>query len=201
MSNRMPADTDLTASKVLKVECASCGGKRNCNIRAEYANTFVEPFEYEIWTMWRILQCRGCEHVFVQFEETNSAVPEGERPLIVYWPALSKRKRPEWERVLIRYGNTKPLYSAMEELYGALNNDLHMLAAIGIRTSFDIAAQLLGIDPEQTFQKKLKELVAKGLIGALDEARLEVLVEAGNASAHRGWRPSSGDLSRRSRNQ
>jgi hypothetical protein len=69
-----------------------------------------------------------------------------------------------------------------------------MLAAIALRTSVDIAAELLGIDPEQSFKSKLNELVTGGHIGKVDQSRLDILVEAGNASAHRGWRPKAEDL-------
>jgi hypothetical protein len=44
------------------------------------------------------------------------------------------------------------------DTYVALNNDLRILAAIGIRTAFDRASQLLGIAPEKTFADKLGEL-------------------------------------------
>ena len=60
--------------------------------------------------------------------------------------------------------------------------------------SSDIAAEILGINPELPFKKKLVELVSSGLIGAVDKNQLEVLVEAGSASAHRGWQPTAEDL-------
>ncbi|KAB1080191.1 DUF4145 domain-containing protein [Methylobacterium soli] len=86
------------------------------------------------------------------------------------------------------------LDEALIELYGALNNDLYILAGIGIRTSFDVASNLLEIDSNLSFQKKLEELEKRGRIGPQDKARLNSLVEAGNASAHRDWKPSADDL-------
>ncbi|MGH9915345.1 MAG: DUF4145 domain-containing protein [Pyrinomonadaceae bacterium] len=82
----------------------------------------------------------------------------------------------------------------MTELYGALEGDLLTLAAIGVRTCFDVAAGLLKIDPSITFAQKLDKLVEAGHIGMLDRSRLATLVDAGSASAHRGWRPSSADV-------
>ena len=69
-----------------------------------------------------------------------------------------------------------------------------MLAAIGIRTAYDVASSLLDIDPELPFSQKLDALVASGRIGVLDKERMGILVDAGSASAHRGWRPSPADL-------
>jgi hypothetical protein len=37
--------------------------------------------------------------------------------------------------------------------------------------------------------------VSRGHIGKVDQSRLEILVDAGSASAHRGWRPPAKDLS------
>jgi hypothetical protein len=70
-----------------------------------------------------------------------------------------------------------------------------MLSAIGIRTSFDVASELLGVDPNLSFDKKLKELVSLGKIGTVDSDRLSALIDAGSASAHRGWTPTPEDLS------
>lgn len=114
---------------------------------------------------------------------------------IKYWPALSQRKKPEW---MSEYGfyaeNMGVLRAALIELYGALNNDLRMLAAIGIRTAYDIASELLGIDPTLGFGEKLDALVDEKHIGPLDKDRLKVIVDAGSASAHRGWLPDLVDL-------
>lgn len=205
--NTRPAEP--TAPKVRKAECSQCGGLRNCDIRGEYTVSSEErEHSFQAWKTWYILECRGCEHVFVQTASANSEDWDwnGEydadgAQVMAYneslrtWPALSRRKRPEWMKAgEIEAENFDRLSYALRELYKALNDDLNMLAALGIRTSFDIAAQLLGIDPEQTFKEKLEELVVKGLIGKVDKERLEILVEAGNASAHRGWHPNTDEL-------
>jgi hypothetical protein len=69
-----------------------------------------------------------------------------------------------------------------------------VLAAIGLRTSFDIAAELLSVDPDITFQAKLDYLLERKLIKGHDREHLDVLVNAGSASAHRGWKPTVEDL-------
>lgn len=77
----------------------------------------------------------------------------------------------------------------MQEVYAALDADLNVLAAMGMRIVFDKASGILGVDPALTFEEKLEALVDED-----DRARLETLVDAGSASAHRGWRPSTEDL-------
>jgi hypothetical protein len=113
------------------------------------------------------------------------------------WPARSKREIPSW---FSHYGietdiaNTNALNASLRELYGALDADLMVLASIAIRTSFDIAAEVLGVDPSMSFAGKLESLVNKGHIVEADQASIEILVDAGSASAHRGWRPSLADV-------
>ena len=60
----------------------------------------------------------------------------------------------------------------------------------GIRTVFDRASEVLGVDPAITFQEKLTKLHELGKIGRDQQEHLTVLTEAGNASAHRAWMPT-----------
>jgi hypothetical protein len=160
---------------------------------------------FQAWTTWCILECRGCGYVFIQTTATNTEYCDYDYDVdgstittlnetLEYWPTLSKKKTPDWMENGIEAENAGALSHSMRELYGALDNDLNRLAAIGMRMSFDIATELLEIDTGLTFNKKLDELVSKGLIGIVDKGRLEVLVDAGSASAHRGWYPKTEDL-------
>lgn len=185
--------------------CSSCGGFRNCDILGNF-NQRGDDDIVDWCTEWYFLRCRGCEQVFVQTVGTHSEDYDNDydesgetvtlyHETIKYWPALSRRQKPEWLNLIsVEGADESILISALGELYSALNNDLSMLAGIGIRTSFDAASELLGIDPEAPFKEKLKSLVDVGHIGKLDLERLEVLVDAGSASAHRGWKPNAEDL-------
>jgi hypothetical protein len=190
---------------VKKAVCANCGGSRNCNIIGRHRQGGSD--EHFWWNRdWFLLECRGCDHVFVQTVSIDSESfvywydDEGERQsapeeTVSYWPALEKRKRPDWMTDFGIAGvNHTELDEMLLEVYAALANDLRVLAAIGIRTTFDVAAELLGINPTQSFKGKLEQLVTAGHIGKLELSRLETLVDAGNASAHRGWRPKHDDL-------
>ena len=193
--------------KVRKAECAVCGGVRNCDIRGGYLVS-KDYDQVQHWRTWYLLECRGCEYMFVQtvdeFSEDFDHDEHGNieyNKTIRYWPALSKREMPKWMDFSLHSMNVvmglnakeaNALSDAMVELYGALNNDLHMLAGIGIRTVFDIASQSLGICSNSTFTRKLELLVDKRVVS---KDRLETLVEVGNATAHRGWRPTPSELS------
>jgi hypothetical protein len=137
---------------------------------------------------------------------------------VTYWPSPPqppspvRRKRPDFltktrltedplaDPLLVspdEFASEYPqLTSVLDEVYTAFNGGLHMLTAIGIRTVFDCAAQLLGSDPNQTFAEKLKELAAGNKISGEDKEILWVLTDAGSAAAHRGWKPSEENLNR-----
>lgn len=193
------------SSKMKKAGCSECGGERNCDILGDYDDRDSDG-DMSWSTHWHLLRCRGCEHVFVQTVSTNSEdidyyyEEDGSTgghycETIAYWPALSTRSSPVWlNQISIPGKDCSLLNTYLNELYGALNSDLNTLSAIGIRTSFDMAAELLGVEESRTFKQKLEALVASNHIGALGLERLETLIEAGNASAHRGWRPKAEDL-------
>jgi hypothetical protein len=188
-----------------RATCSNCGGPRNCDIRGSHDVNYDDE---HMWgrTTWYILECRGCERVFVQtcsinsedvdyYYEQDGSTGGTYNETLNYWPALSKRKRPDWmSEAGVDADNVDALDEALVELYGALDNDLHMLAAIGIRTTYDIASELLGIDSNLTFAKKLQALIDAGHIGKVDKDRIETMVDAGSASVHSGWRPNPNEL-------
>lgn len=195
----------MTAATI-KANCARCGAPRNCAIRGAYDERGGED-EFRWQTTWQILQCCGCDYTFVRTIKTNEEDYDygydqaGEEEIqyierMSYWPSLLKRPHPDW---MAEYGITELAITELDqplvEIYRALNDDLYLLAGIGIRTAFDIASELLGIDSEKTFREKLDELVAAGRIRLTEREQLEILVDAGSASAHRGWRPKPDDLS------
>ena len=202
-------DLNRPAAKptIRKAECSKCGGTRNCDIRGEHTDGYSDKHSWG-QTVWYILECRGCENVFVETVATNSedysfdyAYDGSDDAIMImdetvrYWPSLSQRKKPEWmSENGIDAQNVDALDAALIELYGALDTDLRMLAAIGIRTAYDIASELLGIEPTLGFAEKLDALVEGNHIGPLDKDRLETMVDAGSASVHRGWRPEPADL-------
>ena len=151
-----------------------------------------------------ILECCGCERTYFRRDywfsewETIGTDPISGEPRLeggvetAYWPAPVRRQRPNWlDRI---EGSERELGMLLGEMYTALDNDLRVLAAIAARTVFDRASQLLGVNPAIGFKEKLNSLGANGRISFHEEEILQVLVDAGSAAAHRGWRPSVDEL-------
>jgi hypothetical protein len=187
----------------VKGHCPRCGPNRQADV-VGYHN--VTDDEASVWstTEYRILQCRGCECVYFQTDETfsedignkyNPATGEMEEYLrhkITHWPAPVQGEQPKWSSELMSVD--PDLYSLFDDIYIALNQELHVLTAIGIRTIFDRASELLGVDPTKTFNEKLTNLVVLGKVGASERSSLDVLTDAGSAAAHRGWKPKPAQL-------
>lgn len=191
-----------------KVHCAQCHGIRNCEVRAVHRQDFNDGYA-DARTDWYILECRGCDNVFVQTISTNDddcmegVDEDGDLfsyyvESVKYWPSLAKRTRPAWLRETGLDGVTgdvaRNLYIVLTELYTALDGDLRMLAGIGIRTAFDVASEALHVEPHLSFGQKLQTLVERNFISLTERGRLDVLVDAGNAAAHRGWRPDQSEI-------
>jgi hypothetical protein len=112
-------------------------------------------------------------------------------PRFDHWPTPPRRRRPEWLEFSL---SDTTLERLLREVYAALDADLRVLAAIGIRTAFDRVSELLSVNPDLTFAKKLDALVATASIGPGDRRSLEALIDAGGAAAHRSWRPDAVQL-------
>jgi hypothetical protein len=67
----------------------------------------------------------------------------------------------------------------LDSTYKALEHELGVLAAIGMRVVFERASELIGVEASKSFAKKLDQLRADGHIGAAERERLEVLTDVG----------------------
>lgn len=182
--------------------CHSCGSKR-AEVRASYTNR-IDRYDFSAITQYSILECRGCGEIYFKSCASNSddhvenVNPEtGETELqdvetVTFWPPSCDRLPPGWS-VKIDDVDTN-LALLYDDVYTALRSNLRVLSAIEMRTVFDRASKLLGIDTKITFKNKLKSLKDNGYITDSDQKALHSLVDAGSAAAHRGWRPKPESL-------
>jgi hypothetical protein len=191
--------------KIIMAHCPNCDAERKAYVRGEHVVHWSDkesPLSSTDTGM--ILECCGCERIyfrrdywFSEWEQIGQNPYTGELQMeggveTTYWPAPVRRKMPEWIESIEESDET--LGKLLSEMYSALNNHLRVLAAIGARTAFDRASEILGVDANWRFDRKLDELVTIGKIGTDDRETLNVLVDAGSAAAHRGWRPSAKEI-------
>lgn len=187
-----------------KFFCTECNGYRNCNIKGYHLEAY--PGDYQVWDDFYILKCLGCDFCFLMKERTTEddlqyddeegyQYSTGSRE---YFPPQSKRAIPDWLKLQhekpVHNENLELIFTSIYEIYTALNNNLLTFASIGIRTTFDIASEYLGVDSGLTFQEKVIKLKEKGLLREGEEESISVLIESGNASVHRGWKPELEDI-------
>jgi hypothetical protein len=200
------SDTRRTKLKVeaVKGHCPKCGPDRRADVVASHEESW-ENDDAAIWAIdtYNILRCRGCETVYVQRQhmfsedwdyETNPETGHAETvltPKVTYWPAPARRNRPDWLGKL----EDSTLRGLLEEVYGALDADHRVLAAIGARTALDRAMVFKGATDAFGFAEKLDELKSSGIISQHEQDILIVLTDAGGAAAHRGWQPDAEKLS------
>ena len=190
------------AKKFEEGHCPKCGSER-ADVVAECEDKYHDH-DYDAVTRYKILECCGCGQHYFKSSASNSEdyydyfdreTGQHEREYIEkisYWPPPAKWRLPEWfENIRVR---DHVLGSLFNDVYTALNNNLGVLAAIGMRTVFDRASELLGIDPGKTFRQKLDDLKADDHITDKDVSILAALIDAGSAAAHQGWKPKSEQL-------
>ena len=180
--------------KVTKANCNTCGGERNACIRSTYTHSGGDGVIS--WsTTFDTLQCCGCDDLSVRklywFSEWDNVDQDHlGRPILVpgtettYFPAITVRKRPHWMDQI----KDQILRGVMDELYIALNNNLSVVSSIAARTLLDRAGHSL-VGDRGNFANLLKEMETQHYISGHDKRVLEVVADAGNASAHRGYAP------------
>ena len=192
----------MTEQKYEEGHCYCCGSTR-ADVVAEHKVEFHEH-EFDAVAYYKVLECRGCGQHYFKTSRSNSedynqyVDPEtGECEIeyietVNYWPPVAKRRPPEWADDI--GFKDRVLGSLFNDVYTALNNNLGVLAAIGMRTVFDRASEHLGIDPQQPFKLKLDDLKDGDHITDKQVAILAALIDAGSAATHRGWQPKPKQL-------
>jgi hypothetical protein len=207
MTDDPPTVASQVAPKTIKAECPYCGGPRKTYVKGchQKSDNSDDDDGTSASVTAMILECGGCEGIFFRRDywfsewETIGQHPVTGEPRMeggtetTYWPPLVERTPPKW--IIDVEMADQTLGNILSEMYTALNNDLRVLAAIGARTAFDRSSELLGVDATLQFNQKLDQLVAIGKISAEERLTLEVLVDAGGAAAHRGWKPKPKDVS------
>lgn len=173
-----------------KLYCNSCGKETKHEILASVKQGDYETDESTYIISWdyhyQTLQCRGCEHVTYRTRLYHSEMQDDERSPIyedVYFPPLAIHQKPKWYNEL-----SDEFRLVLDEVYIAFQNNLRYLTAVGTRTAIDMMI-VDKIGDVGTFQQKIKALLDRSFINEEEKELIEVVTEAGNAAAHRGYSP------------
>ncbi len=195
----------MTKAASVRAHCPECDGERTCDVHGMATTSWKwESPDKQDWVDGgadhSLLQCRGCETVFYLqsswnseeidqwYEPDGSVGGEYSRSSTTY-PKPTSKTKPAWFPAIKE--TDRDLSGILDETYLAYDSGSLFLATVGIRTAIDRATELLGIDAAKTFEEKLAELHNEGWIGETERLVLEVVINAGSAAAHRGWRPDT----------
>jgi hypothetical protein len=140
-----------------------------------------------------IVQCRGCGETSIRRENWwRDLVPDpelaGSRMIDVdFSPYRTWRRRPDWLEQIEQ--SAPDLHGLLEEIYTATNDEQVRILALGVRAAVDVLmVQFVG--DIGGFEQKLKKMVETGHLTKAQSETLDIVIDAGSAVAHRGFRPS-----------
>lgn len=144
---------------------------------------------------WKLLRCLGCENLDVKIGELHLG-PKDEMAKLTKeflqekvgvfrsFPSKAERIIPIWI-----FSLEKNYIELLAEIYSATNAGSVRLALMGMRTILD---QYINetIGDVGTFAQKIATLASEGHISTAQEKLISVAIDAGNATAHRGFKPN-----------
>lgn len=180
--------------KNTNAECPTCDGTRSCDILFERRCDWNDEGSGVCGTMgYYVLECKGCRTIFFQTEESCSEdwEPDGDvKPAIKTYPSIERVKRSNrfLNHLFLPFEKFESFL--FSEIYKAINNDMHILAAMGIRSLIDrIAIRLTG--KNENYTKNVQNLVDSGYASAKQKEILDAALELGHGAVHRGHVPTA----------
>lgn len=136
---------------------------------------------------YEVLQCRECRNITFSLSNWiyhGHIMGDPDMEDITHYPPLSFRSKPKLYKKL-----DKKFRAVLDEVYTALDNSLFLIASTGTRTALDKMIEDK-IGDIGTFKKKIETLEQKKIVNEEEKELLLTVIDAGSASAHRGFRPN-----------
>lgn len=176
-----------------EVEWCHCN---KCMQRTRHRTLFSESRGEEVGDSisgndYQVLECQGCGSIAFRQREWCSEWVDEDGPCYqsTYYPPPISRKIPGWVDEL-----PFEIRAVLNEVYTALHSGNPILATFGARTVLDLVmVDKLGEDVG-SFDRKVKTLEANGHLTRSEAELIEAALEAGHASAHRGYAPDTNGL-------
>lgn len=176
--------------KYIQAVCPNCGDRRKTKIMHEHSaeEDLGEHYGNVIW-FWRILECGGCECIFFESSCSDDSVLGGPK----YYP--KPYSSPDDRALHFTLFADKEIASLLSDFERCRTAKLFRPAAVMARTLFEYSAHFLGVvDNNTTLGQKLNALHETGHISLRERDDLDAIIQAGNAAAHRGWKPTENDI-------
>ena len=139
----------------------------------------------------KVLSCRGCKELSVREDIFEGSVPQDkeESPsYTTYTPPRLWHQPPKWLSDLEHYD--PDLKGLLDEVYSATHDKQIRLLSMGVRSVLDRMMTLVLGNDVGNFKQQLSGMVKEGHFTARQAENIEVVIDAGSASTHRGFKPS-----------
>jgi hypothetical protein len=139
------------------------------------------------------LKCRGCRDFSIRTENWyHDGFPgedgDGLSTTVSFQPPRLWRRPPEWLDEL--QDIDADLHSLLEEVYSAANDAQVRLLSMGTRTAVDHLMNVVLGGDYGAFEEKLSQMRTAGHITEAQKESLQIVIDAGSASSHRGYKPA-----------
>lgn len=196
----------INQGDIINEICGNCRGIRNCEVLHSKIVQWSDVLDgchamngEDIFTM---LQCRGCDKVFMVHEYWNSedVDPDTFEPIRYkdHYPHLKKRIPPKYINYFKCVDMNIWLFdNFVERITGeickAIDYDLPGLAAMGIRALLDDVMNKT-VGDIGGFERKICAMLDSGYISIKQKEVLLDVLELGHAATHRGYTPDIKDV-------
>ncbi|MBO2569128.1 DUF4145 domain-containing protein [Shewanella algae] len=181
-----------------RLRCNECQGVTLHKVLYNYEQDLsVDEFYSSRETI--LLECCGCESVKIKILETSDYSDFGTSgliPEVSIFPPETFRQKPKWIGELVfpfhaDYGpESKNIVEVIDEIYLAFQNGCVRLAVMGIRSLIEqVMVQTLG--DKGSFSQNMKGFKEAGYISNVQFEALDLVINAGNATTHRNYKPDT----------
>lgn len=179
--------------KPSKAHCNECSGERNHEVlHSEQTSWSDDKWGFSGSDTYETLRCMGCETIKLRH---TSWFSEENEPTISYFPPAIFRSKPEWFKNLSQEipSSENFVNLLLNEIYVALQNDSPHLAAMGVRSLIE-RVMVAKTGDLGSFAKNMAKFETLGYVSRIQRDRLEAILEAGHATIHRSFSPSTQDV-------
>jgi hypothetical protein len=189
-------------NEITKAHCNQCLGSTNHNVlfkkETEWSVQASHDLVYGGSDSYQLLSCCGCERItFKHDSDCSEDFDTRGNPIVTtnYYPAEVSRKKPSWMNEMfcvLPLGNNF-ISDLIREIYIALENNSIRLAVMGIRALIE-QVMINKVSDQGTFKKNMSKFESEGHISKNQRQVLEPVLEAGHATIHRSYSPTTEEL-------
>lgn len=174
---------------VVTAPCNLCGHNTEHDVIFR-KNTSTNQEISQANSITEVLSCRGCRDISVRkinFSERNANIVQEYMDESQYIPPRLWRRPPNWLVELEQYD--PDLKDLLEEVYSATHSKQMRLLSMGVRSALDYVMRLILKKDDGSFQQKLSDMVREGHLTSNQAGNIEIVIDAGSAATHRGFKP------------